>query len=320
MATVNTIEKQFEGMTDEQKKANFKSLNYIKLLASTTNTNIARWDVLSLFGSGDGANLLADKKAINKIFFSKLEKIAEKNSDSVVDIELPAEITKAIEEGFKENIEARKQKIRSDIDGHLHYVTDYQSRLNRTMSAVVALRKQIAQLDTSKDPVMDIKREVQDVLKEGVWVNPVIHEGHLYLNTGANIVLTLKNKSSGQDTTLDLGQLAVKISLSDFHMRVIPYKNNIKYGNYGPSFFHPHVNSNGEICWGNAYDTALGSLQLFQLGKALRLLHAVLTQYNDESPYVHLYDLASNHSKYGRISSDLLHPDRRRDLGDERSY
>lgn len=315
MATINTIEKHFDEMTLEQRKANLTALNYIKMLASSTNTDIKRWDILHLFGSGDGANLQADKKSINKIFFAKLEKLADRKSDDYVPIELPNELTQAIENGFRQNLEHRKKEIQHTINDQMRQFSSYNRHLNAIMAQVVELRKQIAQVDGSKDPIAEIKRELQEILKEGIWVNPVIHDGHLYLNTNGNIVLTLKNEKANQDLTFDAGQFAVQISLGNFYMKVIPYKNNSRV-NYD-RFYHPHVDLDGDICWGNARESALASLELFQIGKALKLLYAVLSQYNDGNPYVHLSEFVSDKRRYGRIPANLRHPDRIRDRLDE---
>jgi len=320
MATIKTIESSFDSMTEEQKKANLATLGYIKNLASMTNTDIHRWDVIKIFGANEGANLLADKKAINKIFFEKLEKLAEKKDVDFPDVEQIPELTQALETSFMQGVESRKADLQYQIEQSFNSIDQRNRQIQDMMTQVATTQKQLSMLTLNPQPILEIKREIQEVLKAGYWVNPVVHNGFFYLNTPSNIRLMYKNRAAGIDCEIDVGQLCVRINLANFYFDVIPYKNNIAYDppNHGRGhrFFHPHVNTNGAICWGNAGQTMQNHMKTFEIGKVLQLLYALLTTYNDGAPYVHLVALREHNKKYVRVPPAMKHPDKIRAKGE----
>ena len=70
-------------------------------------------------------------------------------------------------------------------------------------------------------------------------------------------------------------------------MIVMPYENSICIPMEGrdQAFYHPHVNTDGGICWGNAQDTASRAIVAGQLDKVMNLLKSLLTIYNGGNPY-----------------------------------
>jgi len=314
MATVNTITVEFDSMTPEQKKANLQSLSYIKQLASSTNTPIQRWDVLSMFGSGEGANLLTDKKAINKIFFGKLEKLIEKTTGDIALVDDLPELSSALENGFKASIENQKRLIENEMRTINERIIASHRTLEEYISKLVDTSKRLHFVTKNTDPLGEIKKEINEVLRSGCWVNPVIVNNQLFLNTKVNLILTFKNPAAGYDITQDFGQLSVRIDLDTFKMMVIPYKNNIHFPRYGEQLghYHPHVQYMGNICWGTGQETMIKLVKEFKIGKALELLYAVLANYNDGNPYVHLTNFRDSGKKVTAdiIPATLRHPEK----------
>src|SRR3990167_5966119 len=60
------------------------------------------------------------------------------------------------------------------------------------------------------DPLGEIKKEINEVLRSGCWVKPVIVNNQLFLNTKVNLILTHKNLAAGYDITQDFGQFSVR--------------------------------------------------------------------------------------------------------------
>ena len=314
MATVNTITVEFDSMTPEQKKANLQALSYIKQLASSTNSNINRWDILAMFSSGDGANLLADKKAINKIFFEKLEKIAEKTTGDIALVDDLPELSNALENGFQASIENQKRLIENEMRTINESIIASHKTLEDRISKLVDTSKRLHFLAKNTDPLGEIKKEINEVLRSGCWVNPVIVGNQLYLNTKVNLILTFKNLAAGYDIAQDFGQFSVRIDLNTFGMVVVPYKNNIHVIRLGDQLghYHPHVQHTGSICWGTGHDTMVKLIKDFKIGKALELLYAVLANYNDGNPYIHLADFRDRGKKVPTdiIPASLRHPEK----------
>lgn len=101
------------------------------------------------------------------------------------------------------------------------------------------------------------------------------------------------NRTRGWNHYVNLGRFACDITLTNtsFSVRVKGFSNNIKtYNNY----IHPHVASNGEVCWGTASDPLLKAYNQSDLSGMLGIIYSVLTQYNYDNPYVGLYRFETN--------------------------
>lgn len=352
MATKKKLETFLEGLsTAEDKARNFASFNYIKTLAATTITDISAWDVLKVFGGEDG-HLVTDKKQLNKLFFDNLEKVKEKTKKKIQELEklkLSLETKDEAEKALVEEASVKDKSlaqldlisthlvttvatIRSQeermAEDNFHHATRnlesaYRNVENQHKNVGDAQMKYLSMKKDPKEIAETIKKQLHNIVTKGVWINPIFQGNFLYLNTPTNIVLNHVNKAASVDMSLDVGQVAVKINMTQgFAMTVIPYKDNIiftKKDNFGygfREFFHPHVNVNGQICWGNASDTYVKMVKNFELDKSLILLHALLNSYSETAPYVLLSDLKSYNKKltdftsYGVTNgSAMIHPE-----------
>lgn len=113
------------------------------------------------------------------------------------------------------------------------------------------------------------------------------------------------NRTKEWNHHVNLGRFICDITLtnSSFSVRVKGFSNNIKtYNNY----IHPHVSSNGEVCWGTASDPLLKAYNQADLAGMLGIIYSVLTQYNYDNPYVGLYRFETNKEL---ILEELEHTD-----------
>ena len=69
-------------------------------------------------------------------------------------------------------------------------------------------------------------------------------------------------------------------------MKINQGGNNIIAGCH----YHPHVGSSGGICWGNANESYKDYCLTANLEGIVDIVTLILTNYNDESPYVSLDD------------------------------
>jgi len=307
MTVISTVEKNLKksDLPEETLKANIKILNYIKLLASTTNSDISRWNISKLFGvEGSGSNFIADRKQINKIFFEYLKTKTDEREDIAETVGLPPEVFSIINSGLKSGIESKIKANKDGLERAISNFVNWSNDFNNHISNISRYQKQIDIL-SGHNPTGDIQQDLVECLSEGCWVNPVVKDNFLYLNTSTNIILVHKIDSANVDISIDFGVLAVRIDLTNNEMMVLPYKKNISASRY----FHPHVSTTGIVCWGTARDAAKDYLQLSQFGKALKLLYAVLTSYNDSNPYIRIASFKDAKS-YGSVSEALKHPDK----------
>lgn len=315
LAKLAKVQKEISLQPPNLRKANEKALEYIQFMASRTNTDIKSWDVFDTFGGPpepvEGGTprrtLLTDKREIGKVFFELIEKAKEKKKEqkkSALD-EMP-QLLEALQHRVEAQLEGRKATIKRTIRQHIGNAENYHTRMRREHADMLKLTYELTTLEGG-DTVDIIRQELDECLKEGYWINPIFENGLLYLNTATNIINTHKNKRANVDISVDLGQFAVKIDLNSFAMWVIPYKNNLR----ARSYYHPHVSTNGRICWGDGSDQLHNWTSQFKIGSILKLLYSLLHNYSDSAPYCHLYCFKEEAKKYGRIAEALKHPDRR---------
>jgi hypothetical protein len=308
LAKLAQVQKEIDAQPEGLRRANLKSLEYIQFMASRTNTDIKKWNIWEMFGAPDAEKtLLADKREVGKVFFEFLEKAsAKKEKKSFLD-EMP-ELLQALQGRIEGQLTEHKNVLKRSIRTHVSRADDYYEYIKRELKAMVKCRIELEALEGG-DPLANIRNGLDEVLSEGYWINPIFDGGFLYLNTASNIINTYKKKSAGVDISVDLGQFAVKIDLNSFAMWVIPYKNNLRSVS---NHYHPHVSTNGRICWGDGSDQVHRWTSQLDLGSVLKLLYSLLHNYSDHAPYCHLNAFKDNSKKYGRIAEGLKHPDRRK--------
>jgi hypothetical protein len=315
------LKSQIASMTPEQKAANLSALTYIKTLAAQSNVNIYDWNLLEIFAQEDGINLLLDKKVLNSRFFDQLEKVKkqpkkkeEVDTNNLLNIEI-------VKTAFVEAAKVVRQNEINQIKNNLYTYEDSVRRSQNALDAALRTYNEATRKITALEQVTDVDgkyiqtlKGIQKIIDEQLWVNPVFENGFLYLNTNTNIMLQEVNKQAKLDLHIDMGQLAVRININEgMRFEVIPYRNNLSVG----GFYHPHIQSYGSICWGEASTAAMKAIANLDLEKALRLLHAILNSYNGGSPYMQLARFKLEGHKMTRVADNLKHPDKRRKLKDE---
>lgn len=322
MSTKEKMENAIQTMTPEQKAQNLNSLLYIKTLAAQSSADISSWDINKIFGvEGDDMNLISDKREINKRFLDafekakiKAEKKAEKNpqEQEINKLLNIATLKTAVEEAAKN---ARKTQIaeqQRQLTENERVMNNKLTEYNRYHDAVLLCRQNIRNLENTSDDTSVYDKcfaDIQKLIDTKMWVNPVFENGYLYLNTSTSIMLQEINKAANININLDFGQLAVRINVAQgFNINVIPYKNNIVVNNC----WHPHVYNDARPCWGEANTVAMKAIANLEIAKALELLHAILNNYNKDSPITRLADFKLNGVKMGRVAENIKHPDKRK--------
>lgn len=304
--TVKTIQKLWKDCEPEVLGKNRQSLGYIQELAAKCGVPIARWNLLRYFGDGDTNNLIHDFKAINKAFF---EKMNSKDLDPEENIEVDPRLREILS-GFARRLHDQELRVaRSEYERHTNsyrnYYNSYQTALTRAMQQKQKI------LDLEENTAVDNRaKKVEDAIVEvcegGFWGDPIVgDDGAIWLRTMTDIVLSQRSKSAGIDTTINLGMMSVRLDLRHSRCEVYPYKKNLTAGHH----YHPHIDSDGSVCWGDAYRTVGEALADWDVKVVLNLLSGLLTTYNSGNPYVMLADFSrktpySRHGWYTNAHSE----------------
>jgi len=313
MATLNQLESSLNGEYIDQDVAakNKLTLDYIKHLASLTNAKINRWDINKSFGERNNeATLIEDRKLINQIFFNKIKKTkAREKSTETTTLDKIPELEASIKKGIEASLKSRTEMLNAEILKHKMDIRNFDHQAEVATKSLVKAKLEMDELSSDSNVMNTITEELNKVLDGEYWVNPIVHEQKLYLNTKNDIIMSHKKKTAGIDIEINMGQFAVELNLVNFQMKVIPYRNNIlpAYSDY----YHPHISSDGIICWGNAKEQVRKWQQSLEVGKILNILYSLLFNYCDAQPYTTLCSYKSLESKKYKYSDRrLMHPER----------
>lgn len=267
---------RFQGVSAEFKK----DLLYLEQLASATNVNIDGWDTDLL-----GVVPRGDKRAINKLFFDRVNS----NDDTKKALEAFEPVLKEVEAVLKN----RYNRVVRTIDQEIQYCLDqsnaYLREYNGTMTR---LHQQRIQKDAiSQRGVESMRDEMLKVIKNRFWTYNSRAGNVLYFHTTNDVILSEVNAAAGVNRRINFGRYKVSLNLETCMAKVLRHERNITT----TSYYHPYVSSSGEICWGNAGQTATNLSKECKYGDYMDLLAGLLSNYApDTTPYYRLSDFATH--------------------------
>lgn len=288
--TLKNVAQEWADLPEDQRGENVKALEYIRRLAELARVDIRRWNILATFGSGDGQNLLTEPRAINKAFFAKRAEIGASetvlSADAVKAVHWS--VTQASNGEVKRTQENVKHYRRAADDTYKRYLKD----LYRANSEQLRYDAMLA-AQTSTEKGDAVVASLDAIIKQGFFTDLRVRkeDPSLWMRT-APVTLTKKNKRAGIDISVEMGEYAVVIMLTDgaLGVSVYPYKNNLLAGGAAPhGYFHPHVGAKGAVCWGNVHEIVHDHMAKWNLKGVLDLLREILCNYSDDNqPYIAL--------------------------------
>lgn len=255
------------------------AIRYIDHLAGITNTDMS--DVKLHHFMNQNENLHVERTEINKIFFQLKEQIGPKAAE-------PEAIPRA-----------KLLEIEKKIGDHMRLAFNQQERSMRSKRTHAAVAWKAAKKHS--DGLLQASIDLENMRKcmtKGVDLMPmvekVLNNSTFWQVTNVGfgfftkpISLSYYNEAQDAENVVRLGQLKAEIQFKrGIRIKILPYQENV----FTPSgLYHPHVNKEGDVCYGNFLDRAKVLEAEMDLYGLLDLVRTVLCNYNDENPYVHLY-------------------------------
>lgn len=258
--------------TDEVSK-----YEYILKMSAALNMNVMDWDI-SLFGD-------MSKKAINKAL-----------SEHELNNKIPlynalwrhkARLTKFVDTLLMNRIKAINVKIANNE----HCINDYSNKINTLLKEAYSLELQKEEARScsnmeewykkleSVDPWWQYVAIYND---EVVWLSGECHQ-------------TYFKQSAGIDVRVYLGRFFLVVDMSTGVYKVLRAMDTI-----GTGHPHPHLNSNGSVCWGNVADAAHKAIISRDYATFTQLLRTLLNTYCPDNPYISLSNLKDGLDRNGR--------------------
>lgn len=272
----------FKRMGAKSRARYVDTLKYIEFLASNTNTDINSWNIFEVFGTGKGKSLYIDKRRINQIFLETARNSDVGSSSAEAEFaNIRAQINDACRQAMLENV--RTQEL------HMQRILQ---RANSSYNSFMELVREASRLRDSlgSNPANNIDQQLQTIVQSGFWkFKRVINGTVLEFHTANNVISSYRNRSARIDIDVNLGKFKVTVDIVNRVIHVGQLANNVHsdwYGNMG--FYHPHINRNGNVCWGNSGGTVTNMFVNADYAGLMQLLATILVDFNPDNPYVQL--------------------------------
>lgn len=265
-------------------QAQSSDMTYLMQLASQTGTDTQGWNPFEILAG----IIPGDRRAINQRFFEYSESKKVQPSTSA----LPdTEINEVISKGLDIQKKRRLSELAQNFNDSLANARARYERYENTLAECWQVQTEMNGINSL--PLNIIVDSLKELLTLGFWKFEKIEESTIQLSTIPNIVMREYNPALGVNRTIDLGQYLGILDLKIMRLRVAPFKNNLKSRGY----WHPYVDSNTEICWGNAASQATSHLAKGEIKQIFSLLATLLTTYGTGTPWSRLqeFEMVLNH-------------------------
>jgi hypothetical protein len=282
MITIKDLRKDnnayFSRFADEVARGKqLAALDYIEKIANVSSTNISEWDIEKIFFDDKKERLIEHKGTIN----TRMAQVEKSLSEGVCKSlsEGQRELLKRVAQLSKESKNRRLERSRNTQINFLQradtYAHECQDYIKRAYTAYCDI-KDLEGVDMGEDAIARISK----ICAGSFFKLHDISGAVLTFNT-PEITLTQKNVAANIDMSVPMGSYIIRLNAEESSLYVLKGAKNIR-GNY----HHPYVNGSGNICWGNAQETANSLLSKGHWDVVFELLHGLLTTYTPEAtPY-----------------------------------
>lgn len=273
----NKIQEEFDMQGTDTDTLRKQSVNYIKQLCGMTGTAVSGLPAELDFTKATIEPL--PKSSINRIFFEFKRTLAASPKPQMA-YEVKAELNTFLNPANElERLRDEQQEMRTKV-------TRKNNELQKLMSAV---SKHEILINAIKHEVsLPFAEVVQNIVDQGKWnysMSLITSAGRfIEFNTANDVIIRWLDRDAKIDHVVNMGKFMARINLTSFTMNLLPCNENIKVNGH----YHPHLNTSGTPCWGNAANTVVDAFRRFQLTKLLDVAFTLLHEYNPESPYVTL--------------------------------
>lgn len=265
-----------------------KMKNYLIYLCSNYGLNLS--DVSSIEQSFINSN---KKEATDQFFaFYKANKKSLENKK--IKITLDSDKIKSLS-NFKINqnndyIKTIQNSIKSDINLVINHQKDIEILLNRmaeNREKIAHTLKPINML-SSLEKINALNFFTFDKEKSSIGEN----EQNPILVFSTKEVILSSRPNENPKVSYNFGSFYVRYSPNQNSIRVLKKHNNHPSNGY----YHPHIDQSGTVCWGNANDTYVESMNLMKPELAFEKLKALLQTYGG-TPYKSLGEFIQERDK-----------------------
>lgn len=222
---------------------------------------------------------LTNKLDINRIFFGlpkagAPEPLSEEKIKKLTDHYAAIALTK--------NNELMRSLERT-ANQHLSAANDFSRRVKESLELMAKAQNDIAAL-TLKTP--DYSEVINKAMQNPFWTLHDVTQNTVNFVSN-EIIVSDKRPKLGIDMTVNFGRIMLKWDTARNYISADKFEKNLVFGS---NYYHPHISSSNDFCFGNASSTITKALKETKIDEVLTVMQALLTTYNPDSPYVPLSD------------------------------
>lgn len=210
----------------------------------------------------------ADQTSVNKLLFGIVPAPSTLTPEDIQRIQMISRIDNSSE----------INQLRQDIIYKQGNITKYHNAI--AVEAQKARELQRKMLSLKEYIEHDLMPEVEKILKGGWYKFYEVSQDYISFTT-PNITLEHINPDAGINITHNMGSYRVEYWPNRKRMYCGKNMGNTDIDGY----HHPHVDRNGDICWGNAAAVSSKAMMDIAPAKAFTALRTLLQTYNDNSAY-----------------------------------
>lgn len=187
---------------------------------------------------------------------------------------------------FKADFDRIISDLEKDISQKRGNLESYQNEYAKIVSKLESLVLELehAKVDASKPAVCP-----PEFLSNDFFKLVKVKDGLCYFVTKDVMLI---DPRVGGCKPVNMGRFLVRINPKEFKtssVRIYPFINNIVQRDH----WHPHINEEGSICWGNAFEPAAQGFRNRDYRQFFKVLYSLIATYNSGSPYVCMSDFFS---------------------------
>lgn len=280
----------FSRMNPENREICISSVHYISNLANTNGVDISDWDIVELFGTGQGKLIRRDRREINKIFMTNMKTPKKPRQPKVASLD---HLNDSLNGLISSSSDEREGVL---TDRYLEYRDEaknlYEEYLRQLRQAASIRRK----MDHKKGAI-DFVGQIKQIVDDSFWSYHKFQDGALIFRTRDDIIVREVNKKANINLEVNLGKMEARFDVANCEMSVHKFENNV-FDPYDHQLIHPHACD--EVCWGSAAETAEEMSLALDLVNLMRLLANLLMDYCPDNPFATLHSF-----KFWKVSAEI---------------
>lgn len=250
---------------------------------------------------------LGSKSEINKAYFEYVEAHPD------VKQEIPEASKIVLDKLVSVQTSPEYRNVRRSLDDYRSRATRSFRDANASLEQAMVYKAKLDELENNSTIILSQK--IKAIIDAGWYTLDLEHLAGQELMSPERMSVVFKtppvmikhfNSRAGLQMDVPMGTYRVEWYPRQAIINVAPDTDNVIVEGY----CHPHVASDGSVCWGNASEAHTKGMTGYDVGVSLEALQVILTTYNAASPYISLDAFQTKRERMKRTALDVANAGR----------